>query len=75
MWTVSDTGTGIPLEDISKLFDPFFTTKQVGKGTGLGLSISHGIIQKHEGTIEVESEIGKGAMFTIRLPIEEESDE
>ena len=72
---ISDTGIGIPLEDISKLFDPFFTTKQVGKGTGLGLSISHGIIQKHKGTIEVESEVGKGTMFTIRLPIEEESDE
>ncbi|MCE5271662.1 HAMP domain-containing protein [bacterium] len=66
---ISDTGTGIPEENISKLFDPFFTTKEVGKGTGLGLSISYGIIQKHNGTIEVDSRLGEGTTFTIRLPI------
>ena len=67
---ISDTGGGIPPGELSKLFDPFYTTKPVGQGTGLGLSISHGIIQKHNGSIEVESEVGKGTTFTIRLPIE-----
>ncbi len=67
---VSDSGSGIPPEALSKLFDPFYTTKPVGQGTGLGLSISHGIVQKHNGTIEVESEMGKGTTFTVRLPIE-----
>jgi len=67
---ISDTGVGIKQENISKLFDPFFTTKAAGKGTGLGLSISIGIIQKHNGTIYVESEAGKGSTFTIHLPIE-----
>jgi signal transduction histidine kinase len=67
--TVSDTGHGIPKEDLNKIFEPFFTTKGVGKGTGLGLSISYEIIQKHEGEITVESEVGKGTTFTIRLPI------
>ena len=67
---ISDTGIGIPTRNIPKLFDPFFTTKTVGAGTGLGLAISHGLIQKHNGTIEVESEEGKGTPFIIRLPIE-----
>ena len=66
---ISDTGVGISRENLSKIFDPFFTTKSVGKGTGLGLSISHGIIKRHAGTIEVESEILKGTTFTVRLPI------
>jgi signal transduction histidine kinase len=66
---ISDTGSGIPPEIIPKLFDPFFTTKPAGKGTGLGLAISSGIIQKHNGTIDVESTIGKGTTFTIRLPL------
>lgn len=66
---ISDTGTGITKENLKKIFDPFFTTKPVGKGTGLGLSISFGIIQKHDGTIEVESEPGKGTTFTIKLPV------
>jgi PAS domain S-box-containing protein len=66
---ISDNGTGIPKENLSKLFTPFFTTKPVGKGTGLGLSISYGIIQKHGGTIEVETEEGKGTCFTIKLPL------
>jgi two-component system NtrC family sensor kinase len=66
----TDTGCGIPKEHLSKLFDPFFTTKQTGSGTGLGLSISYGIIQSHSGDIEVESEMGKGSTFRIRLPIE-----
>jgi signal transduction histidine kinase len=67
--TITDTGKGIKKETMSKLFDPFFTTKAVGVGTGLGLSISQGIINDHQGKILVESEIGKGAMFTIILPL------
>jgi two-component system NtrC family sensor kinase len=65
---IADTGHGIKEEDKKRLFEPFFTTKDVGKGTGLGLAISYGIIQKHHGTIEVQSEAGRGATFTIRLP-------
>ncbi len=67
----SDTGHGIKPEDMKRLFEPFFTTKEVGKGTGLGLAISYGIVQKHQGSIEVRSEIGKGSTFTIILPINE----
>ena len=64
-----DTGSGIPADKLGSIFDPFFTTKPVGSGTGLGLSISYGIIQDHGGTIEVESEVGVGTEFTIRLPL------
>ena len=66
---ISDTGSGIPPENIKSIFDPFFTTKPVGKGTGLGLSVSYNIIQKHHGRIEVESEVGKGSTFRVWLPI------
>jgi len=65
---ISDTGCGIPQEHLSKLFDPFFSTKGTGKGTGLGLSVSLGIIQKHNGTIDVKSKVGEGSTFIIRLP-------
>ena len=68
---VTDTGCGIPPDNINKLFDPFFSTKEVGQGTGLGLSVSYGIIERHGGTIRVQSEVGKGSTFTIWLPIEE----
>ncbi|MDA8434080.1 MAG: GAF domain-containing protein [Nitrospiraceae bacterium] len=66
--SVSDSGSGIPPETIDKVFNPFFTTKPVGEGTGLGLAISHKIVEEHGGTIDVESEPGRGATFFIRLP-------
>jgi two-component system NtrC family sensor kinase len=65
---VRDTGSGIPERIINKVFDPFFTTKSSTKGTGLGLSVSYGIIKKHNGSIEVESEQETGTTFTIILP-------
>jgi two-component system NtrC family sensor kinase len=65
---VADTGNGIPPEYLTKIFDPFFTTKGPQKGTGLGLAISYGIIQKHQGDISVESSVGKGTTFIIKLP-------
>jgi two-component system NtrC family sensor kinase len=68
---VSDTGCGIPPENLPRLFDPFFTTKEVGKGTGLGLSVSLGIVEKHEGTIRVTSTVGRGSTFVILLPLDE----
>ena len=64
-----DTGKGIKKENLSKVFDPFFTTKPVGQGTGLGMSISYRVIQNHYGSINVESEVGQGATFTIVIPI------
>jgi two-component system NtrC family sensor kinase len=68
-----DTGKGIKKEDLSKIFKPFFTTKEKGKGTGLGLSVSRSIVEKHNGTIKVESEgEGKGAKFTVILPCRKE---
>ena len=71
---ISDTGSGIPPDVVSKIFDPFFTTKDVGKGTGLGLSISYSIIKNHQGKIEVESQVGKGTTFTLTLPFLEKND-
>jgi two-component system NtrC family sensor kinase len=65
---VTDTGCGIKQEHLDKILEPFFTTKPVGKGTGLGLSVSYGIIQQHGGTLEVESQEGKGTTFKVTLP-------
>ena len=67
--SIADSGSGIANEDIGKVFDPFFTTKEVGSGTGLGLSVCHGIVTEHGGKIYVESRKGKGATFTIELPL------
>lgn len=68
--SVSDNGKGITEENLKRIFEPFFTTKEVGKGTGLGLSISYDIIKKHGGDIAVESQVGVGTTFTVRLPID-----
>jgi signal transduction histidine kinase len=66
--TVTDDGPGIPKDIMPRIFDPFFTTKDVGEGSGLGLSIVHGIIERHGGHIDVESEPEKGTKFSISFP-------
>ncbi|MBU0968355.1 MAG: PAS domain-containing protein [Proteobacteria bacterium] len=71
---ISDTGGGIPQQTQGRIFEPFFTTKEVGKGTGLGLSICYDIVKKHGGEIQVESRVGQGSRFTIRLPIRSETE-
>jgi signal transduction histidine kinase len=65
---IRDTGCGISKEDLPYVFDPFFTTKTEGKGLGLGLSTTFGIVDRHNGTIRVKSEPGKGSRFEIELP-------
>lgn len=72
--SIGDTGYGMDKEALEKIFLPFFTTKDIGEGTGLGLSVVHGIVTSHGGTIEVESEVGKGTRFEIRLPIKKKKD-
>jgi two-component system NtrC family sensor kinase len=63
---VSDTGGGIPPENLERIFEPFFTT--TARGTGLGLAITRRIVEQHQGRIMVESEVGRGTAFTVRLP-------
>jgi two-component system NtrC family sensor kinase len=70
--SVSDTGTGIAPAHVDRIFDPFFTTKRVGSGTGLGLSMSYSIVQRHGGTMEVESVAGEGTTFRVLLPLDDE---
>ncbi len=72
--SIGDTGCGIKEEYLNKIFEPFFTTKEVGKGTGLGLSIIYDIIKKHKGDITVESTVGKGTVFTVKIPVEASSE-
>lgn len=69
--TIADTGTGISQENLKNIFDPFFSTKEDAKSTGLGLFVAYGIIKEHRGTIEVNSEVGKGTQFHITLPAED----
>jgi len=69
--SISDTGPGIPEENLNRIFEPFFTTKEVGKGTGLGLSITYDIVKKHGGNIKVESKLGQGTTFVVSIPVVE----
>jgi len=68
--TLTDTGPGITPDIKDKIFEPFFTTKPPGQGTGLGLSIVYGVLQRHGGSIEVDSSPGGGATFTVKLPLD-----
>ncbi len=67
---VIDNGCGIAKDNLGRIFDPFFTTKPVGKGTGLGLSLAYGIVRKHQGQLDVTSELGQGSCFRVTLPID-----
>jgi signal transduction histidine kinase len=69
---VSDTGSGMPPEVIKEIFTPFYTTKQLGKGTGMGLSIVYGVVKMHAGDIAVDSEVGRGTSFLVRIPVDRE---
>ena len=68
VFTISDTGIGIPKGSLDKIFEPFYTTKEVGKGMGLGLAITYGIVREFGGSIQVESEAGKGTRFILSFP-------
>ena len=71
---VRDDGSGIPAEILPRIFEPFLTTKETGRGVGLGLAISHSILERHNGSIEVQSETGRGTTFTVTLPWDAESE-
>lgn len=71
--SVQDTGEGIAPENLSKIFDPFFTTKAEGKGVGLGLAVLYGIVDAHDGEVDVKSKRNEGATFTISLPLKARS--
>jgi two-component system NtrC family sensor kinase len=71
---VRDDGSGIPAEILPQIFEPFLTTKETGRGVGLGLAISHSILERHNGNIEVQSEVGKGTVFTVTLPWDVETE-
>jgi PAS domain S-box-containing protein len=73
--SIADTGGGIPPEIRAHIFDPFFTTKEVGRGTGQGLSIARGVVKAHGGSLEFETEMGKGTTFHVRLPIAQSHEE
>ena len=66
---IIDSGVGIPKDEIPHIFDPFYTSKEEGQGTGLGLSICHGIAEDMKGSIEVESQVGKGSCFRLNIPL------
>ena len=66
---VSDTGVGIPENNVERLFEPFFTTKAEGKGVGLGLSVAYGIIRQHQGEFHIQSKVGEGTHVFIQLPL------
>jgi two-component system NtrC family sensor kinase len=69
---VRDDGVGIPADILPRLFEPFLTTKDTGKGVGLGLAISHNIVERHNGRIEVDSQVGRGTTFNVYLPLSDE---
>ncbi len=73
MAEVQDTGSGIPPEVLGRIFDPFFTTKPVGVGTGLGLALCHAFITSMGGRIEVESQVGRGTVFRVTLPVAQQA--
>lgn len=73
--TVSDTGVGIPDKIVDQIFEPYFTTKKIGKGSGLGLAVVHGIVKNYRGSVSIQSQVGKGTVFKVFLPLVEPMDE